>query len=182
MEDYRTLVRQLIAHLPLPEAMSRAVGGDFTAMGQIERQLLIGYGLKPDHTLVDVGCGAGRLAKQLVDYLASGRVLGTDVVPELIDYAKIGCPPTWQFTVVEDIRIPFAENEADFASFFSVFTHLLFEESFCYLLESTGIYWKHDESLSPAARSYSPFLNSSKTGRCSTMHTKRFATDCHSCT
>ena len=139
VEDYRTLVRQLIAHLPLPEAMSRAVGSDFTAMGQIERQLLIGYGLKPDHTLVDVGCGAGRLAKQLVDYLASGRVLGTDVVPELIDYAKIGCPPTWQFTVVEDIRIPFAENEADFASFFSVFTHLLFEESFCYLLEARRV-------------------------------------------
>jgi|SRR5690348_9556181 len=139
VEDYRRLVRQLIANLPLPEAMSRAVGGNFAAMGQIEKQLLIGYGLKPDHTLVDIGCGAGRLAKQLVDYLTSGRVLGTDVVPELIDYAKIGCPPSWQFTVVEDIRIPFAENEADFASFFSVFTHLLFEESFCYLLEARRV-------------------------------------------
>lgn len=139
VDDYRKLVRQLIAHLPLPEAMSRAVGGEFTAMGQIEKQLLIGYGLKPEHTLVDVGCGAGRLARQLVGYLTSGRVLGTDVVPELVDYARTGCPPSWQFVVVEDIRIPLADDEADFASFFSVFTHLLFQESFCYLLEARRV-------------------------------------------
>jgi ubiquinone/menaquinone biosynthesis C-methylase UbiE len=41
--------------------------------------------------------------------------------------------------VVKDIRIPFPNNEADFASFFSVFTHLLHEEAFCYLLESKRV-------------------------------------------
>jgi ubiquinone/menaquinone biosynthesis C-methylase UbiE len=135
-EDYRALVRDLMARYPLAEAMSRAVGGDFEALGRIEKQLLVGYGLEPQHTLVDVGCGSGRLAKQLVGYLASGRVLGTDVVPELLDYARSGCPNSWEFALVDDIRIPFGNDVADFASFFSVFTHLLHEESFSYLIEA----------------------------------------------
>src|SRR5438093_8063384 len=139
VDDYRELVRDLLARYPLPEAMSRAVGGDFAALGEIEKQLLIGYGLRPEHTLLDVGCGSGRLQKQLISYFTSGRVLGTDVVPELVDYARMGCPPNWQFAVVDDIRIPFAKNEADFASFFSVFTHLLYEESFCYLIEARKV-------------------------------------------
>ena len=119
--------------------MSRAVGGDFQALGEIEKQLLIGYGLKPEHTLLDVGCGSGRLAKQLINYLTSGRVLGTDVVTELLDYARIGCPSNWQFALVDEIRVPFGDNEADFAAFFSVFTHLLHEESFCYLVEARRV-------------------------------------------
>jgi ubiquinone/menaquinone biosynthesis C-methylase UbiE len=139
IEDYRELVRSLIATYPLPEAMSRAVGGDFDALGEIEKQILIRYGLKPEHTLVDVGCGSGRLAKRLVSYLASGRVLATDVVQELIDYARIGCPAHWEFRLVEEVRIPFGNNEADVAAFFSVFTHLLHDETYCYLVEARRV-------------------------------------------
>jgi SAM-dependent methyltransferase len=69
----------------------------------------------------------------------TGRYLGTDVVQELLDYARHGCPPAWQFALVEDIRIPFPDNSADFACFFSVFTHLLQEESYCYLLEAQRV-------------------------------------------
>lgn len=72
-------------------------------------------------------------------YLPSGRVLGTDVVQELLDYARAGCPSSWQFALVEDIRITFPDNEADVASFFSMFTHLLPEESYCYLLEAQRV-------------------------------------------
>jgi SAM-dependent methyltransferase len=138
-EDYRNLVRDLMAQFPLDEAMSRAVGGDYEAFGEIEKQTLIGYGLQPGDTLVDVGCGAGRLVKALIPYLARGRVLATEVVPELLDYARLGCPPSWQFVLVPDIRIPFPDSCADFASFFSVFTHLLHEEAYCYLLEAQRV-------------------------------------------
>jgi SAM-dependent methyltransferase len=139
VDDYRALVRDLVARYPLPEAMSRAVGGSYDAVGEIEKQLLIMLGLQPGQTLVDVGCGSGRLAKALVPYLEQGQLLGTDVVRELLDYAKEGCPASWQFVEVEDIRIPFADNSADFATFFSVFTHLLQEESYCYLLEARRV-------------------------------------------
>ena len=140
LDDYRKLVRDLIAAYPMAEAMSRAVGGDYHALGEVEKQLLIQCGLKPEHTVVDVGCGSGRLAKALLPYMAqNGRVLGTDVVRELLEYAAQGCPPSWHFALVEDIRIPFTDNSADFACFFSVFTHLLHEETYCYLLEARRV-------------------------------------------
>ena len=139
LDDYRKLVRELIAQYPLPEAMSRAVGGSYDALGEVEKQLLIGYGLAANHTLVDVGCGSGRLAKALVPCLAHGRYLGIDVVRELLDYAQEDCPAAWEFALVEDIRIPFADNCADMACFFSVFTHLLHEETYCYLLEARRV-------------------------------------------
>jgi SAM-dependent methyltransferase len=139
VDDYRTLVRELTARYPLPEAMARAVGGSYDALGEVEKQMLIGYGLEPAHALIDVGCGSGRLAKALVPYLTTGRYLGTDVVQELLDYARQGCPPAWRFALVEDIRLPFPDNCADFACFYSVFTHLLHEESYCYLLEAQRV-------------------------------------------
>ena len=58
-----------------------AIGGQFEACGIIEREILIQYGLRPDDYVVDVGCGSGRLAKPLADYLR-GPYLGIDVVPE----------------------------------------------------------------------------------------------------
>jgi SAM-dependent methyltransferase len=139
LQDYRRHVRTLMAKHPLPQAMSLAVGGSYDALGEVEKQLLIGLGLEPGHTLLDVGCGSGRLAKALVPYLTSGRFFGTDVVQELLDYARDGCPANWEFVLVEDIRIPCRENSADFACFFSVFTHLLHEESYCYLLEARRV-------------------------------------------
>src|SRR5687768_10263038 len=37
-------------------------GGDFDLIGRIERDLLLMEGLKPTDTLIDFGCGNGRLA------------------------------------------------------------------------------------------------------------------------
>jgi ubiquinone/menaquinone biosynthesis C-methylase UbiE len=139
VDDYRKLVADLIAQYPLAEAMSRAVGGSFDALGEIEKQLLIGYGLRPEHVVADVGCGSGRLACALAPYLTAGHLLGTDVVQELLDYARERCPATWEFTRVEGIRIPLPRSSADFACFFSVFTHLLHEETYYYLLEAQRV-------------------------------------------
>ncbi len=139
VDDYRKLVADLISKYPLEEAMSRAVGGSFDALGELEKRLLIHYGLQPEHFVVDVGCGSGRLACALTSYLTAGRVFGTDVVQELLDYARGRCPPTWHFARVDGIRIPCRANVADFACFFSVFTHLLHEESYYYLLEARRV-------------------------------------------
>ncbi len=139
VDDYRALVRNLIAQYPLPEAMSRAVGGSYDALGEVEKQLLIHAGLEPHHVLLDVGCGSGRLAKALVPYLTQGQFLGTDVVQELLAFAKDGCPPHWLWAVVEDVSIPLPPDSVDFAAFFSVFTHLLHEETYCYLIEAQRV-------------------------------------------
>lgn len=68
--------------------------------------------------------------------MREGRFLGTDVVAELLAYARQSCPPSWEFLQVEDIRIPFPDDSAVFACFFSVFTHLLHEVAYCYLVEA----------------------------------------------
>lgn len=132
--DYRRLVRQLFATLPADEALSAAVGGNFAGMGEVEKRLLIHYGLSPGHTLIDVGCGSGRLAARLCGFLADGHYLGIDVVPELVEHARRNAPPGWEFLVIDDLaQLDPPAEMADFACFFSVFTHLLPEESYAYL-------------------------------------------------
>lgn len=119
--------------------MEAAVGGDFERLGILERELLVSEGLKADSFLVDVGCGSGRLAVQLVDVL-QGRYLGTDVVPDLLDHARrIVRRPDWRFELVRSLEIPTADGEADMVCFFSVFTHLLHEESYRLLEEARRV-------------------------------------------
>jgi len=136
---------------PLDQAMSLAVGGEFEATGTLERQLLIQHGLRPDDYVIDVGCGSGRLAKTLADYLR-GKYLGIDVVEDLIEYARtIVGRPEWRFELVQGFRIPEQDGQADVVCFFSVFTHLLHEHSYLYLQEAKRV-------LKPGGRVVLSFL------------------------
>ena len=93
---YREHVRRLIeSHDGENEAMAAAVGGEFAAIGTIERDLLVQWGLRDDAYLVDVGCGSGRLAQPLDQGGFAGRYLGTDVVPELLAHA-LYYNPKWR--------------------------------------------------------------------------------------
>lgn len=138
-QRYRDLVKTYTQSLPLDQAMQIAVGGEFEAVGILERQLLIQHGLRSDDYVVDVGCGSGRLAKALREYLR-GRYLGLDVVPELLDYARalVG-RADWRFAMVEGFRIPEEDRQVDVVCFFSVFTHLLPEHSYLYLQEARRV-------------------------------------------
>jgi ubiquinone/menaquinone biosynthesis C-methylase UbiE len=121
------------------QAMQQAVGGEYAAMGKLEHHLLMQYGLSENDYVVDVGCGSGRLAKPLSGYL-KGRYLGTDIVPDLIDYAiKVVDRPDWRFELVDQFVIPERDEAADFVCFFSVFTHLLHEQSYVYLKEAKRV-------------------------------------------
>jgi ubiquinone/menaquinone biosynthesis C-methylase UbiE len=123
--------------------MRQAVGGEFDAIGIIERETLIYHGLKKDDYLIDVGCGSGRLAKPLAEYL-EGKYLGIDVVPDLIDYARWLVPrPDWRFELAQGLTIPEPDCQADMVCFFSVLSHLLHEESFVYLREAKRVLRPH---------------------------------------
>ncbi|MBD9436739.1 class I SAM-dependent methyltransferase [Pseudoxanthomonas sp. PXM03] len=120
-------------------AMSLAVGGDYEAVGTLEYLLLRHLGLQPDHKLVDVGCGSGRLAFQLREFLL-GEYVGIDVVPDLFRYAERKCNrQDWHFYAAPGTTIPEPDCSADFVTFFSVFTHLQFEESYRYLQEAKRV-------------------------------------------
>ena len=137
IEGYRRHVRRLIEEHPYEEAMRLAVGGSWDAAAALEEGALRLAGIGPEADLVDVGCGAGRLAERL---RAShrGRYLGTDVVPELLDHAR-ALAPGWEFELVESLLIPWPEGSADAVCFFSVLTHLPHEASYAYLRESVRV-------------------------------------------
>ena len=136
---YRDHVLNLMKQYPLDEAMKLAVGGEFDSFGVIQRELLIQCGLERKSYLIDVGCGSGRLANALVEYL-QGKYLGIDIVPELLDYARNLCNRAdWRFELGEGLTIPEQDGAADMVSFFSVFTHLLHEHSYLYLQEARRV-------------------------------------------
>ena len=121
------------------KAMHQAIGGEFEAMGLMEKDLLVAQGLAPEGFVIDVGCGSGRLAVHLSPYLKGGY-LGTDVVPDLLDYARqLVDRPDWRFELADGLTIPAPDSSADVVCFFSVFTHLRHEESYTYLKEARRV-------------------------------------------
>jgi|SRR5256885_10313597 SAM-dependent methyltransferase len=138
-KTHRTQFKNLKATYSIDEAARIAVGGEFEAVGILLRETLIHHGLKKSDYLIDVGCGSGRLAKPLAEYL-TGNYLGIDVVPKLIDYArKLVNRPDWRFEIAKGLTIPEEDGKADMVSFFSVLTHLLHEESYVYLSEAKRV-------------------------------------------
>ena len=149
---HRRLLKQLRSSYTNDEAVKLAVGGEFEAIGLLLRDALVFHGLKPNDYLIDVGCGSGRLARPLSEYL-TGRYLGIDVVPGLIAYARtLVSRSGWRFEVAEGLKIPEADRKADMVCFFSVLTHLLHEESFVYLREAKRV-------LKPGGRIVLSFLD-----------------------
>lgn len=105
-------------------AFEASVGGDFEKFGKVERDILFAEGLAEDGFVVDVGCGAGRLAAQLKDHPRL-HYLGIDVVPELLDFAREAAGrPDWRFESVSRSAIPCEDGAASAAVAFSLFTHL----------------------------------------------------------
>ncbi len=140
LTDYEEQIRRLKARLSLEDALKTAVGGEFVAIGQLERALLQQFGLNEEPAFViDVGCGSGRLAAQLASE-PQLRYLGVDIVPELLEFAcKLCSRPDWAFKQTDGTTIPANENQADFVCFFSVFTHLLHQDTFRYLTEAQRV-------------------------------------------
>ena len=141
--DFRTSYERHISELArdrdTDSAMSQAVGGNFEAVGRLECALLLQYGLDRSDTVIDVGCGSGRLGFQLRNRL-DGRYVGIDVVRDLFEYAQRICErPDWSFYEAPGLSIPEESGSADFICFFSVFTHLLHEESYRYLAEAARV-------------------------------------------
>jgi len=148
---YRRWVRRAKSCRSNVDAMHVAIGGQFEAYGQIEVDMLRFYGLDDRDALIDVGCGSGRTAIPL-SKTHRGAYLGTDLVPDLIEFAREACNrPDWRFEVVEGLRIPARNQSAEMVCFFSVLTHLLHEQSYLYLEEAKRV-------LKPGGRIVFSFL------------------------
>ncbi|HSZ13333.1 MAG TPA: methyltransferase domain-containing protein [Solirubrobacteraceae bacterium] len=45
-------------------------------------------GIAPDATVLDVGCGTGRVTEVLLEFVPRGRVLAVDASPEMVELAR----------------------------------------------------------------------------------------------
>jgi SAM-dependent methyltransferase len=112
-------------------------------------------GLRPHHDVLDVGCGIGRIARYLCDYLdPSSRYEGFDVMPERVGWCQEHISPrfpNFRFQLVSlwnsryspdaslplpsAFRFPYQDESFDFVFAQSVFTHLMPDASANYLRE-----------------------------------------------
>jgi ubiquinone/menaquinone biosynthesis C-methylase UbiE len=151
-ERYIQHVAEVVRANPYDEAMGVAVGGTPEVIGMLELALLRYAGLKSSDYLIDVGCGSGRLTLPL-SRTHKGRYLGTDLVPELLQYNKTkSLREDWRFEEVNGLTIPEVDEQADMICFFSVFTHLLHEQTILYLQEAYRV-------LRPGGRVVFSFLD-----------------------
>ncbi len=126
-----------------PRRIADVGSGDF---GQIGHEFLGFFtelgGLRPEHRVLDVGCGIGRMALPLVEYLEGGSYAGFDNGRGMVRWCQRAISsrhPEFQFEwapvhngrynpfgVVEatDYRFPYEDDSFDFAFATSVFTHL----------------------------------------------------------
>ena len=119
--------------------------GNFRAVGQE----FLGHfkelgGLRPEHDVLDVGCGIGRMAVPLTGYLApTSSYEGFDIVPAGVRWCEENITqrfPNFRFQVADiynqrynpggsatsaNYDFPFPDDSFDFAYATSVFTHML---------------------------------------------------------
>lgn len=109
-----------------------AIGGLWDELGQLQLDFLIAQGMKPQHRLLDIGCGALRLGVKAIDYLEAGHYYGSDISHELVDagYQKElsegqrqKCPRD-QFLISDDFDFSALPQPIHYAIAQSVFTHL----------------------------------------------------------
>jgi ubiquinone/menaquinone biosynthesis C-methylase UbiE len=110
--------------------------------------------IKPDHTVLEVGCGVGRDAIQLTKVLSpQGRYIGFDIIQPSIEWCQKNITtkfPNFEFHYyhvysqihnaggtdkVTSVRLPAADKSVDRIVLHSVFTHMFRDDIFHYFNE-----------------------------------------------
>jgi SAM-dependent methyltransferase len=151
------------------------------------RTELIDRGLRPDHRVLDIGCGIGNLAIGLRDYLRGGYD-GLDIHPEAIAWCQQAITPRYPgfrfhradvsshaynprgHVTAAAYRFPFPDRTFDFIFLASVFTHMMPDAVEHYLHEISRVltpggtciesYFLLNDGTRPgveAGRSFMPF-------------------------
>jgi ubiquinone/menaquinone biosynthesis C-methylase UbiE len=81
-----------------------------------------GYRPRPDHTVVEIGCGVGRLTRAIAPQV--GRVLALDIAEEMLTVARTGAPPNATFHRSDGRTLPVPGGSADLVVAYCVFQHL----------------------------------------------------------
>lgn len=121
--------------------------GDYDEVGRVELSALVQEGLTPSSTLLDFGCGTGRLAVHAVPFLRSGHYVGTDISETMlercaarldaIDRDGSACRVELRHQTSE--AFPAEPASVDVLCAFSVFTHMDHEDAYRYLVAARNV-------------------------------------------
>jgi cyclopropane fatty-acyl-phospholipid synthase-like methyltransferase len=96
-------------------------------------EALCEIGMKPEHTLLDIGCGPLRLGIQAINYLNNGNYFGIDAYPPFnklgqLIYKESGLTKNYKVILNSEFDFSQLGSGFDFANSQSVFTHLSKEQ------------------------------------------------------
>lgn len=113
----------------------KLVGGMWEELGQLQLDFLIAQGLRPEHVLIDIGCGALRGGMKFIPYLDPGHYWGIDSNELLLQtgwdlevqrYRLADRQPRDQLVCLADFEFDTLGVQFDMAIAQSLFTHLSF--------------------------------------------------------
>jgi SAM-dependent methyltransferase len=144
--------------LPEPDPSVHPVGIDHSGRAaQLQLDLLRYFGLNARTSLLEIGCGIGRLAHILAPELTEGRYVGFDIKPSAIEWLNanyVPLLPNFSFDLVEvhnrryrpagnvaadELRFPYDDASFTMSCSFSVFTHMHLGEIANYLRELSRV-------------------------------------------
>ena len=111
-----------------------AIGSDsrehWLKVGEMQFSYLLKHGLRPDHRILDIGCGNLRAGWRLIQHLDPGKYYGVDISPEILlaalkqirdQHLQHKYP---HLVLVSDLNFEFLPDQAfDVIHAHSVFTH-----------------------------------------------------------
>jgi SAM-dependent methyltransferase len=139
----RALARNRFLPVP-PSDLVQCGDGDFRAIGaEFLGHFIAHGGLRHDARVLEIGCGVGRMALPLTQYLSDDATYdGIDVDARAVAWAAATITPLYpnaRFTHLDvahplynphgaraagSVRLPYADSAFDFIALVSVFTHL----------------------------------------------------------
>jgi SAM-dependent methyltransferase len=127
-----------------PPSLMEKVGAKYFETGEeFARHFVELGGLRPTDRVLDIGCGSGRMAWALADYLRPGSYEGFDIDRALVTWCRFNVTPRFRrfrfrWSPVyngaynpsgsikpSEFTFPYPDGEFDFAFATSLFTHLL---------------------------------------------------------
>jgi ubiquinone/menaquinone biosynthesis C-methylase UbiE len=149
-----------------PRSLIFVGGGDYRQIGDEFFKYFVDFcGLSPNHRVLDVGCGIGRMAVPLTTYLTSGSYEGFDIVRDGIKwstktitsrypnfrfqlagiYNKV-YNPSGRVSAVE-YRFPYEDNSFDLVFLTSVATHMMPADLEHYISEISRVLKRGGQTL-----------------------------------